>query len=55
MFVRKPIVSLRFEKIPFSISCPGIRVLRTQIDVRETTLGAGNTNNADITYSFKGK
>jgi hypothetical protein len=31
----------------------GEHTVRYVNDVRETTLGAGNTNNADITYSFK--
>lgn len=31
----------------------GEHTVRYINDVRETTLGAGNTNNADITYSFK--
>ena len=71
LFVREPIVSLHFGKIPFSISYPGNHlgavhgwfiflkplspgehtVLYVN-DVRSTTRGAGNTNNADITYSF---
>ncbi len=33
----------------------GDHTVRYINDVRETTLGAGNTNNADITYSFKVK
>ena len=33
----------------------GEHTVRYVNDVRETTLGAGNTNNADITYSFKVK
>ena len=33
----------------------GDHTVRYANDVRETTLGAGNTNNADITYSFKVK
>ena len=33
----------------------GDHTVRYVNDVRETTLGAGNTNNADITYSFKVK
>jgi hypothetical protein len=33
----------------------GEHTVRYINDVRETTLGAGNTNNADITYSFKVK
>jgi hypothetical protein len=33
----------------------GEHTVRYVNDVRETTLGAGNTNNADITYSFNVK
>jgi hypothetical protein len=33
----------------------GEHTVRYVNDVRETTLGAGNTNNADITYSLKVK
>jgi hypothetical protein len=33
----------------------GEHTVRYVNDVRETTLGAGNSNNADITYSFKVK
>lgn len=34
---------------------PGEHTVRYVNDVRETTLGAGNTNHADITYSLKVK
>ena len=34
---------------------PSEHTVRYVNDVRSTTLGAGNTNNADITYSFKVK
>jgi hypothetical protein len=34
---------------------PGEHTVRYVNDVRETTLGAGNTNNADITYSLNVK
>jgi hypothetical protein len=51
----------KYQKIFISLfiflkSLPvGEHTVRYVNDVRETTLGAANTNNADITYSLKVK